>query len=59
MLSTAAAAMIDPVLVSDEATLTRYAEALFHFALVAEGMGKNAHAERLLNRAYYLLTLAR
>jgi hypothetical protein len=58
-LTDAVLGMMDPVLVTDLPTLTRYAEALRGAARAADNLGHTAMAARRRARADYLLTLAR
>jgi hypothetical protein len=59
MLSTAAVAVMNPVLTDRAEYLHHYAYALNLWAHKAEGVGKTVYAQRLRRRAYYLRTLAR
>jgi hypothetical protein len=59
MLSTAAVAVMNPVLTDRAEYLHHYAYALNIWAHKSEAMGADAYALRLRRRAYYLRTLAR
>lgn len=59
MLKDAVLAKMSPVVVSDLPTLTRYADALVHYAAYSEATGRPVMAQRLFDRALYLLSLAR
>lgn len=58
-LTDAVLGMMEPVLVTDLPTLTRYADALRGAAAAADRMGHPAMAARRRARADHLLTLAR